>query len=60
MGYLKCDKCERYYELQPGESPEDFKKECDCGGKFRYVENPEDTEGDLNEPETTITCPSTI
>ena len=28
-------KCGGYYELQPGEHPEDFDR-CDCGGKLRY------------------------
>ncbi|ADZ09383.1 hypothetical protein Metbo_1139 [Methanobacterium lacus] len=34
-GYLLCDKCGGYYELQPGESPDDF-EECECGGNLRY------------------------
>lgn len=38
MGYLICEKCRGYYELQEGESPEEFDK-CLCGGKLRYVEN---------------------
>jgi len=36
MGYLICDKCGGYYELQPGEKPEDFSNECECGGKLIY------------------------
>ncbi|HEX3012960.1 MAG TPA: hypothetical protein VHO92_01630 [Methanobacterium sp.] len=40
-GYLICKKCNRYYKLQPGESPEDFDK-CQCGGELEYVENIED------------------
>lgn len=35
MGYVICEKCGGYYELQPGEHPEDFDK-CECGGKLRY------------------------
>jgi len=35
-GYLVCDKCNRYYKLQPGESPEDFEDTCECGGKLEY------------------------
>jgi hypothetical protein len=27
-----CDKCGGYYELEKGESPEDFSDECECGG----------------------------
>jgi len=38
-GYLVCDKCESYYELQEGESPEDFSDECECGGKLAYSES---------------------
>ncbi len=33
LGYLECDTCKGYYELQNGESPEDF-SECECGGKL--------------------------
>lgn len=58
MGYLICKKCGRYYELQPGESPDDPQnlrfwdrenevfygfEECNCGGKLKYVENLNDT-----------------
>lgn len=35
-GYLVCDKCNRYYKLQPGESPDDFTDKCECGGKLEY------------------------
>lgn len=56
MGYLVCDKCGGYYELQPGESPDDFTDECDCGGKTRYVETLEES-GELEELGSTITCP---
>lgn len=37
MGYLICQDCKGYYELQPGENPEDFDDECECGGKLRYA-----------------------
>lgn len=40
MGYLVCDECEGYYQLQPGENPEDFDLVCDCGGKLFYSKNP--------------------
>lgn len=30
--FLVCDKCLGYYELQKGESAEDFSDECECGG----------------------------
>lgn len=36
MGYLVCDKCGGYYKLQPGETPEDFDDECECGGKLTF------------------------
>jgi len=36
LGYLVCEKCGGYYELQPGESPEDFSDECECGSKLEY------------------------
>lgn len=35
MGYLICEKCGGYYELQPGEHPEDFDR-CNCGGQLVY------------------------
>lgn len=38
MGYLVCEKCGGAYELQPGESPEDFET-CACGGSLKYMEN---------------------
>lgn len=34
-GYLVCDSCGGYYELQKGESPFDF-QECECGGNLKY------------------------
>jgi hypothetical protein len=37
-GYLVCDRCGSYYQLQKGESPEDFSFECDCGGRLTYKE----------------------
>lgn len=37
-GYLVCDKCHEYYKLQPGESPDDFLGECECGGKLQYYD----------------------
>lgn len=48
MGYLICDKCGEYYELQEGESPEDFDLTCECGGKLVYHES-------LNIPKIVIT-----
>lgn len=37
MSYLICDRCGSYYELKPGERPEDFDR-CNCGGKMRPEE----------------------
>ena len=36
MSYLVCDSCKSYYELQPGELPNDFSDECECGGKLNF------------------------
>lgn len=46
MSYLVCDKCGIYYELQPGESPDDFTDQCECGGKLFYEgdSSPHDSE----------------
>jgi len=44
IGYLICNKCGSYYELQEGESPEDFDKTCECGGTFEYIAN-------INQPD---------
>ncbi len=36
-GYIVCQKCESYYQLQPHEFPEDFSDKYECGGRFRHV-----------------------
>lgn len=36
QGYLVCNKCGGYYQLQKGENPEDFIDTCDCGGKLEH------------------------
>lgn len=38
MTYLVCEECGGYYELQPGESADDFDLACECGGQFKYVD----------------------
>jgi hypothetical protein len=58
MGYLICDKCKNYYELQPGESPEDFVSECECGGTLRYAKSLNGIKEDFAASEATITCPN--
>ncbi len=35
-GFLVCDKCKGYYQLQEGESPADFES-CQCGGLLKYT-----------------------
>lgn len=39
MDYLICDKCGVCYELQEGESIDDFDPACECGGKLKYKES---------------------
>jgi hypothetical protein len=39
MPYLVCKKCGGYYQLQEGESPDDFYGKCNCGGDLKYVES---------------------
>lgn len=38
--YLVCDNCGGYYQLQEGESPDDFTS-CECGGKLTYSQKTE-------------------
>ena len=35
-GYLFCKNCKGCYELQPGESAEDFGN-CKCGGELKHL-----------------------
>lgn len=37
-GCLVCQDCGGYYQLQPGEFPEDFDR-CQCGGKLEYYDD---------------------
>lgn len=37
-GYLVCETCNGYYQLQEGESPSDFDL-CECGGHLKYQES---------------------
>lgn len=39
LGYLVCEKCNSYYKLQLGESPENFSDTCECGGKLMFETN---------------------
>jgi hypothetical protein len=36
VSFLVCKDCNSVYELQPGESADDFDK-CNCGGDLRYA-----------------------
>jgi hypothetical protein len=46
LGYLKCEKCGGYYELQEGESPEDFDLKCNCSGKLDHYYSFDDNYGE--------------
>jgi hypothetical protein len=48
MAYLVCDKCGGYYELQPGESPDDFDR-CECGGKLKHIQTLSDNTFDKSD-----------
>ena len=60
MPYLICNNCKNSYELQEGESPEDFDLKCACGGQFEYFpskyeyykNNRDDKSGTSNSQET--------
>ena len=41
MPFVICEECSGYYELQKGESPNDFEA-CNCGGCLNYFENMDD------------------
>ncbi len=38
MAYVICDECGGFYELQPGDSPNDFEN-CECGGSLSFAES---------------------
>ena len=38
-GYLICDSCGGFYELQTGEKADDFSDECECGGNLKHLIN---------------------
>ena len=52
MGYVICEKCGGYYELEEGESPEDFEA-CNCGGTLSYVES---IQKERTKPKNAIKC----
>lgn len=52
MPYLVCEKCAGYYELQEGESMDDFEF-CQCGGNLKYInsiENIDETGNNAENP----------
>lgn len=54
MGYLICESCGGYYELQKDESPDDFSDKCHCGGHLNYKDSIQ-----LDQEESqNILCPS--
>ncbi len=55
MGYLFCDECKGYYQLQKGESPEDFSVECECGGNVWYIERLDNLNKNFNQ--ALVKCP---
>lgn len=57
MGYIICEKCGGYYELQPGEHPEDFDR-CDCGGKLKYERSLIDENYDIPSSRSGFKLPS--
>ena len=52
MGYVICEKCGGYYELEEGESLEDFEA-CNCGGTLSYVES---IQKERTKPKNAIKC----
>jgi len=56
-GYLVCEECSGYYELQPGELPKDFINKCECGGKLKYLETLESSDKNLEKITATKSCP---
>lgn len=52
MAYVICEKCGGYYELQEGESSDDFDS-CHCGGNLSYVRS---IQKEIKKPKNTIKC----
>lgn len=50
--YLECENCGGYYELQSGESPDDFEPTCNCGGQLNSYYS---YDGNINNFETNQT-----
>ena len=54
-GYLVCDTCQGFYELQHGEKVVDFDHNCDCGGTLEYFEHSPYAHGNITKQEPTST-----
>ncbi len=52
MPYLICDKCNKYYKLQKGESAADFAY-CPCGNRLKYYQYIHDYTKQLEPTNTT-------
>ena len=56
-GYLVCEECGGYYELQLGELPKDFINKCECGGKLKYLKTLESSDKNIEKISATTSCP---
>jgi len=50
MGYVVCYNCGGYYELQEGESADDFEA-CECGGNLKFCDSLNDYQNEDPEPQ---------
>ena len=57
MGYLVCDECKEFYELEDGESPDQFSDKCECGGELKYLGTLESSDRNIGEMSATTLCP---
>lgn len=57
MVTMICEKCGKYYELQPGESPDDFDTTCNCGGHIKFAEKSDMVDVDWEEVPLSTICP---
>ena len=56
-GYLVCEECGGYYELQQGELPADFTDDCECGGKLKYMETLGSSDKNIKQMTSSLICP---
>ncbi|MGZ7116803.1 MAG: hypothetical protein ACXVHS_05040 [Methanobacterium sp.] len=57
MTYLVCNECNGYYELQEGESPEDFTNKCECGGNLYATNSISNYDKDVNDTDSVNKTP---